>query len=98
MAIDTASSLVFHTKGIEYLRHVDVGDIGADGYVQRRRAPVFDFDLRPCGTAGQLKSRRESEVTVMQHQVCRHVLQGLIGEHHRLALEVHLGINHPRQL
>jgi hypothetical protein len=52
MAIDTARSLVCHTKGIEDLLHVDMGHIGAHGQVRRRLAPVFEFDPRPCGATG----------------------------------------------
>lgn len=88
MAIDIASSLVCHTKGIEDLLHVDVGDIGADGDVQRRLAPVFEFDPRLCGATGQLKSRRQCEVTIMERQIRGHIVQGLMSHQHRLALEV----------
>ena len=66
--------------------------------MQRRLAPVFHLDLRPCDAAGQAKDRRECEMTVTQRQVRRHIVQGLVGDHHRLALEVHLDIDHPRQL
>ena len=45
------------------LLHVNMGDLGADGHVQRRLAPVFDFDLRPCEAVGQAKDRRECEVS-----------------------------------
>ena len=98
MAIDTTGGLVFHAKCSEHLLHVNMGNLGADGHVQRRLAPVLTLDLRPCGAAGQAKDRRECEVTVMQHQVRGHIVQGLVGHHHRLALEVHLDIDHPRQL
>ena len=55
MAIDIASSLVCHTKGIKDLLHVDMGNIGADGQVQRRLAPVFEVDPSPvwCRRPGE---------------------------------------------
>ena len=34
----------------------------------------------------------------MQRQIRGHIVQGLMGHQHRLALEVQLGIDHPRQL
>ena len=98
MAIDTARSLVCQTKGIEDLLHVDMDNIGTHGQVRRRLAPVFEFDPRPGGAAGQVKNRRQCEVTIMERQIRGHIVQSLMGHQHRLALEVQLGIDHPRQL
>ena len=98
MAIDTARSLVCQTKGIEDLRHVDMDNIGTHGQVRRRLAPVFECDPRPGGAAGQLKHRRQGEVTIMERQIRGYIVQRLLGHQHRLALEVHLGIDHSRQL
>ena len=38
MPIDTARSLVFQTKGIEDLLHIDMGNLGAHGEVRQRLA------------------------------------------------------------
>ena len=93
MPIDTARSLVFQTKGIEDLLHVDMGHLGAHGQVRQRLAPVFEVDPRPGGAAGQVKHRRQCEVTIMERQIRGHIVQGLIGHQHRLALKVYLGID-----
>ena len=97
MAIDTAGGLVFHPKHSQNLLHIDMGDIGLDGTVQRRLAPVVDLDLRTQGAACQVKDRPEREVTVLQRQVRGHVVHGLVRNHHRGALEVQLGIHRPGQ-
>ena len=88
MAIDTAGDIVFYAKRGQHLLHIHMGDLGANGHVQGLLAPIFDVDLRPCDAASQAKDRRECEVTVMQHQVGGHIVQGLVGHQHCLALEV----------
>ena len=54
MTIDVTSNFVCYPKGIKDLLHVDMRNIGADGQVRRRLAPVFEDDRCLCGAAGQV--------------------------------------------
>lgn len=92
-AIDTAGGFVFHTKNRQNLRHVDMGNIGLDGTVQRRLATAFDLDLCAHGAACHCKDRPEREMTVLQRQVRGHIMQCLVGNNHRVALKVQPGIH-----